>query len=483
MRDDDVGREAADAAEAGAPRSRRSSTHRGIGSFAPPSACARIVRPGSCCAPRSSITRRSFTTSVTAARGCRCRGARRRWPPISRCRMPNAKPRCSVPASSGSPPRASCSVTASTSRSMRLPFRPTRRRTCRWPAGRRRRDSSTTDKRTAAWDAQVPAGRRDCVSTPAAAGGSEVRRLVDHALLADGQRAVAAEGGGNRESAVSARSCRCRDDAVLGLVPGEHPFPTKYAIERERDAHRAVDLSRRADERLPAVGRQGRDPKVRDAARRRRAAARTSIVNCTGLGSKALFNDPELMPLKGQLVVLIPQSEITYATSGAARQLPPESGFMHMMPRSDGIVLGGTSIRDDWSTRRRRRTNASASSTCTSSCSTRCGQRAAAHLTLRLGMAPSRRASRVAIQPCCRRGEGVAMDEIAPPGKVAETRQDSIGLDLVCRPNCRATHWCHCHCDAWRRRPRQASRRRRRRPRPTRRLSSLRRRFALTRRQ
>ena len=55
------------------------------------------------------------------------------------------------------------------------------------------------------------------------------------------------------------------------------------------------------------------------------------------------------MPLKGQLVVLIPQSEITYSTSGAGRQLPPDSGFVHMMPRSDGIVLGGTSIRDNWS--------------------------------------------------------------------------------------------------------------------------------------
>ena len=32
------------------------------------------------------------------------------------------------------------------------------------------------------------------------------------------------------------------------------------------------------------------------------------IVNCTGLGAKAIFSDPELMPLKGQLVVLIPQA-------------------------------------------------------------------------------------------------------------------------------------------------------------------------------
>ena len=56
------------------------------------------------------------------------------------------------------------------------------------------------------------------------------------------------------------------------------------------------------------------------------------------------------MPLKGQLTILAPQSEILYSTSGGAHApVTPEAGFIHMMPRGDGIVLGGTSIRDDWS--------------------------------------------------------------------------------------------------------------------------------------
>ena len=46
------------------------------------------------------------------------------------------------------------------------------------------------------------------------------------------------------------------------------------------------------------------------------ALSENVIVNCTGLGSKALFTDPELVPLKGQLVVLVPQPEITYGTTG-----------------------------------------------------------------------------------------------------------------------------------------------------------------------
>jgi glycine/D-amino acid oxidase-like deaminating enzyme len=64
------------------------------------------------------------------------------------------------------------------------------------------------------------------------------------------------------------------------------------------------------------------------------------IVNCTGLGSHKLFDDTELVPVKGQLVVLLPQPEVDYIAikSGA-----------YMFPRSDGIVLGGTRDRGDWS--------------------------------------------------------------------------------------------------------------------------------------
>ena len=51
--------------------------------------------------------------------------------------------------------------------------------------------------------------------------------------------------------------------------------------------------------------------------------------------------------MKGQLTVLRPQPEVDYATSGSAT--PSAGGFIHMQPRSDGIVLGGTSVEGDWS--------------------------------------------------------------------------------------------------------------------------------------
>lgn len=63
-----------------------------------------------------------------------------------------------------------------------------------------------------------------------------------------------------------------------------------------------------------------------------------TIMNCTGLGSSQLFGDKELIPVKGQLSILLPQLEINY---GYVNLTP--SGLLYMFPRKDGIVLGGTS--------------------------------------------------------------------------------------------------------------------------------------------
>lgn len=63
------------------------------------------------------------------------------------------------------------------------------------------------------------------------------------------------------------------------------------------------------------------------------------IINCTGLGARALFGDEKLYPVRGQLEVLLPQPEIDYCYLS--------SGYM--FPRRDGIILGGTWDHDDWS--------------------------------------------------------------------------------------------------------------------------------------
>jgi glycine/D-amino acid oxidase-like deaminating enzyme len=127
------------------------------------------------------------------------------------------------------------------------------------------------------------------------------------------------------------------------LRPGEHPFPTTYAIERPG---MRFEPSIYLDALMRDVVLFGGRITIRtfDTPRDLMTLPEPIVVNCTGLGSKALFGDSELMPLKGQLTVLVPQPEVTYGTTGGRS---PGLGI-HMMPRSDGIALGGTAEPDVW---------------------------------------------------------------------------------------------------------------------------------------
>lgn len=69
------------------------------------------------------------------------------------------------------------------------------------------------------------------------------------------------------------------------------------------------------------------------------------IFNCTGLGSAALFDDQELEPAKGQLVLLPPDPAVDYMTVGGGD--PGVRGFLHMFSRTDAVVLGGYFKRGD----------------------------------------------------------------------------------------------------------------------------------------
>jgi hypothetical protein len=119
------------------------------------------------------------------------------------------------------------------------------------------------------------------------------------------------------------------------LQEGEHPFGTRFARVRP-------SLRFEPSIYLEAVMRDvlafGGRIQVRkfDTPRDLMTLSEGLIVNCTGLGSKELFGDPELTPIKGQLVVLVPQPEVTYSVGG-------------MLPRSDGVVLGHVMQRDEWS--------------------------------------------------------------------------------------------------------------------------------------
>ena len=129
---------------------------------------------------------------------------------------------------------------------------------------------------------------------------------------------------------------------VEDLQRGEHPFPVPVVrrfLSMHIDTHQYL---RQVSEDFRVAGgrilvREFGDPASVA------ALPEPVIVNCTGLGAAALFRDPELVPLKGQLVVLAPQPEVDYITVG------PGPGVMYMMPRRDGIILGGSFVRDDTS--------------------------------------------------------------------------------------------------------------------------------------
>ena len=126
------------------------------------------------------------------------------------------------------------------------------------------------------------------------------------------------------------------------LPPGEHPFPVPV-VRRFLSMH--IDTNQYLRQVLEDVRIAGGRIVVREFAAPAAVAELPEplLVNCTGLGAAALFGDPELVPLKGQLVVLAPQPEVDYITVG------PGPGVMYMMPRRDGIILGGTFVEADWS--------------------------------------------------------------------------------------------------------------------------------------
>ena len=132
---------------------------------------------------------------------------------------------------------------------------------------------------------------------------------------------------------------------VLG--PGEHPFATKYAI---RSPQIRIEPSIYLDCLVRDFQLFGGKIVMRkfDTPRDLMTLREPIVMNCTGLGARDLFGDQELIPFKGQLTVMVPQPEVQYHTNGGVPPVPGASLGIHMMARSDGIILGGTSQRNVW---------------------------------------------------------------------------------------------------------------------------------------
>jgi len=122
------------------------------------------------------------------------------------------------------------------------------------------------------------------------------------------------------------------------LTPAEHPFTWSGTLRYDTMYVETGRYLRQMMRDVQIAG--GRFEVRRFAAPSDIAALPESLVfNCTGLGSRDLFGDQDLHPVRGQLAILEPQPEVQYAFTG---------GPGYMFPRPDGIILGGTFEVDQW---------------------------------------------------------------------------------------------------------------------------------------
>lgn len=77
------------------------------------------------------------------------------------------------------------------------------------------------------------------------------------------------------------------------------------------------------------------------------------VVNCTGLGARSLVGDQSLTPIRGQIVRIEPGlvAEFFFDEDEAERPI-------YLIPRSDGTIVGGTTLSGDWDTEVRPATTA-----------------------------------------------------------------------------------------------------------------------------
>ena len=122
------------------------------------------------------------------------------------------------------------------------------------------------------------------------------------------------------------------------LSADEHPFAFDNVVRYET---MYVETGRFLERLLRDIRVAGGKVELRsfDTPAEVAALPESLVFNCTGLGAARLFGDSEMVPVRGQLAVLIPQPEIRYAYAFPAG---------YMFPRGDGILLGGTYERGEY---------------------------------------------------------------------------------------------------------------------------------------
>jgi glycine/D-amino acid oxidase-like deaminating enzyme len=113
------------------------------------------------------------------------------------------------------------------------------------------------------------------------------------------------------------------------LPPGSHPFPTRYARRNSSLTFNIAGYSRQLVTDFLIEGGKIERVEFHSPSDLNQVAQKV-VINATGYGARALWNDESIIPVRGQIAWLIPQPEVNYGLSYQN---------VNVLARRDGIVV------------------------------------------------------------------------------------------------------------------------------------------------
>jgi glycine/D-amino acid oxidase-like deaminating enzyme len=120
------------------------------------------------------------------------------------------------------------------------------------------------------------------------------------------------------------------------LPPGSHPFPTKHVIRNSALTFNVADYSRQLMNDFQIAGGKIETADFQTPADLAPLPQKV-VINCTGYGARALWNDESIIPVRGQIGWLIPQEGVHYGLYYKD---------IGVLARRDGIVVQGNILDD-----------------------------------------------------------------------------------------------------------------------------------------
>jgi D-amino-acid oxidase len=120
------------------------------------------------------------------------------------------------------------------------------------------------------------------------------------------------------------------------LPPGSHPFPTQHASRNTSLTFNVAGYSRQLINDFLVAGGKIETMEFHSPSELSQLSQKV-VINATGYGARALWNDNSIVPVRGQIAWLIPQPEVNYG-------IQYES--IYILGRRDGIVVQDFGIGD-----------------------------------------------------------------------------------------------------------------------------------------